>query len=41
MGVFILRVGSDWPMFLGSGQAVAPWWRVGWGTAQRGSVLKN
>ncbi len=38
MRAFILRGGSDGPIVLGSGQDVAPLWRVGRGTGQRGSV---
>ncbi len=38
MREFILRVGSDRPIVLGSGRDVAPVWGVGWGNGQRGSV---
>ncbi len=38
MRAFILRVGSDRLIFLGSGQHGPPLWGVGWGTGQRGSV---
>jgi len=38
MREFILRVGSDRSIFLGSGQHVAPLLRVGWGTGQRKPV---
>ncbi len=38
MRAFILRVGSDRPIVLGSGQPGAPVWGVGRGTGQRGSV---
>ena len=35
---FILRVGSDRPIVLGSGRHGASLWGVGWETGQRGSV---
>ncbi len=38
MRAFILRVGSDRPIFLESGRPVASLWGVGWETGQRGSV---
>ncbi len=38
MRAFILRVGSDRPIVLGSGRQVAAWWGVGWGTGQRERV---
>ena len=38
MRAFILRVGSDRPIFPGSGQPVAPLWCVSGGTGRRGSI---